>query len=486
MDKKQVVTRYAPSPTGMMHIGNLRTALYSYLIAKSQGGKFILRLEDTDQARHVEGAEQVIFDTLRVAGLKYDEGPDIGGPHGPYIQSERKEIYLKYADMLIKSGKAYYCFCEKKSDTPHDEEQIIAPTTDPCRELDADTVAKNLALGKPFVIRHKVNREGTTHYYDHVYGDITVQNDTLHDIILIKSDGMPTYNFAHVIDDYLMGVTHVVRGNEYVTSTPQYVQLHKDLGFPLPEYYHLPLIMGQNADGGVSKLSKRHGAVSFADLVALGYLPEAIINYIALLGWHPAQSDQEIFSLQELVKVFDANDIRKSSAIFDYNKLKWVNSQYILKMTPQEFREHAEPYLANTLTREVFDIDKLYEILQPRVQIFSEIGEKVQFFQELIDFDTNILYNDKKKTNPENTREILNKAIENLSKVELDDWENDILYQKLEEITNSTGYKPISVMWVVRIALSGQTVTVGGATEIMQILGKSETLIRLQTTLNRL
>ncbi len=490
MDKKQIVSRFAPSPTGYMHIGNLRTALYAYLVAKSKGGKFLLRIEDTDQNRYVDGAEQVIFDTLRMAGLDYDEGPDRDGGHGPYRQSERKAIYLEYADRLIREGKAYYCFCEKKephADLASDNCEIPeVPEADPCRDLTEDEVKARLASGASYVIRHKTNKEGVTTYFDHVFGEISVENKMLHDIILIKSDGMPTYNFAHVIDDHLMGVTHVLRGNEYIVSTPQYVQLHQDLGFELPEYYHLPLIMGKDADGNVSKLSKRHGSVSFADLVGQGYLPEAIINYVALLGWHPANSDQELFTLDELIAVFNPDDIRKSAAIFDYDKLKWMNSQYILKMTPSEFSEHAMPYINNTLTHDVYDVEKLCSILQPRIQIFSEIGEKIEFFQSLGDLDLNLLFNDKKKTNPENARDILARAIEKLQAVELNEWHNDNLFQQLEQISAEAGYKPISIMWVIRVALSGRTVTVGGATEIMQILGKSETLIRLQTVLNKL
>ncbi len=483
MDKKTVVTRYAPSPTGMMHIGNLRTALYAYLTAKSQGGKFIVRIEDTDQKRLVDGAVEVILDTLKLAGIKYDEGPIIGGEHGPYVQTERLEIYKEWAQKLVDSGKAYYCFCEKKEAVETEENVIVA---EPCRDADADFVKKNLDAGKIPVLRHKAQKQGQTSYFDHVFGEITVENDTLYDIILMKSNGIPTYNFAHVVDDYLMGVTHVVRGNEYITSTPQYVQIHEDLGLPLPEYYHLPLIMGKDEEGNVSKLSKRHGAVSFADLVAEGYLPSAIVNYIALLGWHPANTDQEIFSIEELIKIFNPDDIRKSASIFDYDKLKWFNAQYIAKMSIAEFKEYAKPFMENTLTREVFDLDKLCEILMPRIQTFGEIGEKVEFFQELVDFDINLLFNDKKKTNQENAKEILEATIKAMDSVALGDWQNDILYSKLEEVSAQTGYKPVSIMWVVRLALSGQTVTVGGATEIMQILGKSETMIRLQTTLNRL
>ncbi len=489
MEKKQVVSRFAPSPTGYMHIGNLRTALYAYLVARSNGGKFIVRIEDTDQNRYVAGAEEVIFETLRTAGLDYDEGPDRDGGHGPYRQSARKAIYLEYAEKLVREGKAYYCFCDKKEphSTDFDENSTAEmDIVDPCRGLNSEQVAELLAQKKSYVIRHKVNKTGITTYFDHVFGEISVENKNLHDIILIKSDGMPTYNFAHVIDDHLMGVTHVLRGNEYIISTPQYVQLHNDLEFELPEYYHLPLIMGKDAEGKISKLSKRHGAVSFADLIEQGYLPEAIVNYIALLGWHPGDSDREIYSLKELTEVFLPDDIRKSAAIFDYDKLKWMNSQYILKMTPAEFRKKAMPYIENTLTRDVYDVDKLCEILQPRIQTFGEIGEKIEFFQCLEEFDISLLFNDKKKTNSQNAQQILETALAKLQNVELGDWHNDYLFEQLAQVGTDLDAKPISVMWVIRVALSGRTVTVGGATEIMQILGKSETLIRLNSALARL
>ncbi len=487
MSKKQIVTRYAPSPTGYMHIGNLRTALYSFLLAKHDNGKFILRIEDTDKNRQVEGAEQVIFDTLKVSKLYYDEGPDIGGANPPYTQSERKDIYLKYAQQLIDEGKAYYCFCSKEDLEQAHAEQEFSGYNRHCRSLSPAQVKENLDNGKPYVIRHKVNLEGSTTFIDHIFGEITVSNDTLQDIVLIKADGYPTYNFAHVIDDYLMGVTHVVRGNEYITSTPQYVQLHNDLGFELPQYYHLPLIMGKNPETGeVSKLSKRHGAVSFADLTMQGYLPEAIINYIALLGWHPGDSEQEFFTLDELIKVFNADDIRKSSAIFDYDKLKWMNSKYIEKMDLTQFKSYAMPILDKTITHKLNDLDKLCEILKPRIQIFSEISEKVTFFEELPDFDINLLANDKKKTTLENSKIILENAIKLLTEIEQNDWLNDNLFAVLEQIATDNQLKPMSVMWVVRLAVSGNIVTVGGATEIMQILGKEETLARLNKTLNKL
>lgn len=486
MDKKQVVSRFAPSPTGYMHIGNLRTALYSYLAAKCCGGKFILRIEDTDQKRYVPGAEEIILETLAIAGLEYDEGPGKDGGHGPYRQSERKQIYLDYAEQLVRENKAYYCFCDKKD--PHEQSAVEdmpqIPEADPCRDLSPEQVSALLASKKSYTIRHKTRKEGKTTYFDHVFGEISVENKTLHDIILIKSDGMPTYNFAHVIDDHLMGVTHVLRGNEYITSTPQYVQLHADLGFELPEYYHLPLIMGKDEAGNVSKLSKRHGSVSFADLIAQGYLPEAIINYIALLGWHPGDSEREIFSLEELKKVFSPDDIRKSAAIFDYDKLKWMNSQYILQMSLEEFCAKAMPYIQKSLTKTV-NFKKLCEILQPRVQILSEVGEKIDFFECLDDFDVSLLFNEKKKTNSENAQLILTRALEKLSGIDPARWHNDELFEELSELSVELGQKTMSIMWVIRVALSGRTVTVGGATEIMEILGKNEVLNRLKNCLGK-
>lgn len=480
---KKIVSRYAPSPTGYMHIGNLRTALYSFLFARHSGGKFILRIEDTDRTRFVEGAEDVINQTLKIANLTYDEGPDKGGENGPYRQSERKEIYLEYAQKLIDEGKAYYCFCSKEElEAMNDGEN--SGYNGRCRERSREEVLHLLSTNTPFVVRFKMNHEGTTTYHDNVFGDISIENNTLQDIVLIKSDGYPTYNFAHIIDDHLMGVTHVVRGNEYITSTPQYVQIHEALGWELPEYYHLPLIMGKDEDGNVSKLSKRHGAVSFADLTALGYLPEAIINYVALLGWHPDDDEQEIFSLEELIKIFNPSHIRKSAAIFDYDKLKWMNAKYISALNLSEFKEIAMPYIERVLTNEVADFDCLLGLLQPRIQILSEIPEKIEFFQALPEFDINLLANDKKKTTLESAREILKTALAKLDLVQ--DWTNDVLFTELNAVAEQLGYKSMSVMWVIRLAVSGNVVTVGGATEIMQVLGKAESLTRLATTLERL
>ena len=481
---KQIITRYAPSPTGYMHVGNLRTALYAFLTAKHSNGKFILRIEDTDKNREVSNAVDIIIETLKQTKLNYDEGPIVGGPNGPYVQSERKDIYLKYAQQLITEGKAYYCFCSK------DELEKIAQEfggyNGHCRNLSKEEIQKNLDNKIPYVIRHKARHEGTTTYHDHIFGEITVENSTLQDIVLIKSDGYPTYNFAHIIDDHLMGINFVLRGNEYITSTPQYVQIHEDLGWDLPEYYHLPLIMGKNEDGSVSKLSKRHGSVSFADLVEQGYLPQAIVNYIALLGWHPENSDQEIFSLEELIKIFNPNDIRKSSAIFDYDKLKWMNAKYIETMSIQDFKKIAMPYITSTLPNGVADVDKLCELLQPRVQVFSEIPQKIEFFAKLDNFDLELLENPKKKITKELSKEILSLSIEKLEKIDTKNWLNDNLYQVLEDVTTQLEAKAMAVMWAVRISLSGNPVTVGGATEIMQVLGKTESLNRLKNTLKRL
>ena len=478
---KEIVTRFAPSPTGYMHIGNLRTALYSYLIARHSGGKFILRIEDTDRERFVAGAEKVIIDTLHTIGLTYDEGPDIGGPAGPYRQSERKDIYTHYAKMLIDKGCAYYCFCGKEEKQTDDGN--FAAYNGHCRNLTQAEIDENLAAGKPYVIRFKMPRDGETTYHDNVFGDITVENNTMYDLILIKSDGFPTYNFAHVIDDHLMNVNTVVRGSEYITSTPQYVQIYRAFGWDLPEYYHLPLIMGKNEDGSVSKLSKRHGSVTFADMVANGYLPEAILNYIVMLGWHP-KDEREIFSLNDLVEIFDPADIRKSSAIFDYDKLKWLNAKYLTNMTTSEFGIVAQPFIEKVLTHEVANFDALLRLLQPRVQILSEIPEKIEFFQALPEFDINLLENSKKKTTLENAKIIIKNALEKLNTV--DSWDNDTLFNVLNALAEELGIKSMSIMWVIRLAVSGNVVTVGGATEIMEVLGKAESIARMATTLERL
>ncbi len=479
---KKIVTRYAPSPTGYMHLGNLRTCLYEFLIAKHAGGKFILRIEDTDRNRYVADSEQVIFDTLKACHLDYDEGPDIGGPHGPYRQSERLDIYMDYAKQLISMGKAYYCFCSN-------EEKEVEPGGFSVHHCDCDKLSKakieaNLK-SKPWVIRFRSpNDDGSTTYHDNVFGDITVSHKEMYDIVLIKSDGYPTYNFCHIIDDHLMGVTHVARGNEYLMTTALYTLIYKAFGWPLPEYYHLPIIMTIDKETGKTvKFSKRNGSMSFRDLVALGYLPEALINYIALLGWHLGGSDEEFFTLDELIKVFDPKDIRKSSSVFDYEKLKWMNAKYLSNMNLKQFYEVAKPFIDEVLTRDV-NMDALLKLVQPRVQILSEIPEKIAFFEKMPEFDISLLANDKKKTTLESSKNILTESIKVLAKVE--DWQNDALFNALNEMATSLGEKAMSVMWVIRLAVSGSVVTVGGATEIMEVLGKETSLYRLERTLKRL
>lgn len=460
-------TRFAPSPTGYMHIGNLRSALYNYLIAKSMKGKFILRIEDTDQKRQIKGAEKVIYDTLRATGLLYDEGPDIGGTCGPYIQSQRKEIYQKYAKQLIESKNAYYCFCEKSDD------HLLNCD---CKNLSDNQIKLFMDQKKSYVIRQYIPKIGSTEYDDLVFGHVEIDNSELEDQVLIKSDGMPTYNFANVIDDHLMQITHVIRGCEYLSATPKYNLLYKSFGWNIPVYAHLPLIMGKNPDGTVSKLSKRSGAVSFVDLLNEGYLPESIINYIALLGWCP-NSNNEIFSLSDLEKEFSIERVGKSPSIFDYEKLDWVNEQHIKMKSDSEFASIIKKYIN-------FDIDikKLAKILKPRVSKLTQIPEMIDFLESLPSFDKSLFINKKNKTNEENSPIILKSSILLLESI--DNWTNDNLFSKLSELADSLDMKKNSIMWVVRIAISGKSVTPGGATEILDILGKSESLKRLKLSLS--
>ena len=481
MDKK-VVTRFAPSPTGYMTLGNLRTCLYEYLIAKHLGGKFILRIEDTDRNRYVPDSEQVIFDTLKACKLYYDEGPDIGGPHGPYRQSERLDIYMEYAKQLVATGKAYYCFCSNEEKKTEPGEFTMHHCD--CAKLSELKVEANLK-SKPWVIRFNAPKDDkSTTYHDNVFGDITVSHKEMYDIVLIKSDGYPTYNFCHIIDDHLMGVTHVQRGNEYLMATALYTLIYKAFGWPLPEYYHLPMIMTQDKETGkIVKFAKRNGSLAFRDLLALGYLPEALINYIALLGWHLGGSDEEFFTLDELIKVFDPKDIRKSSSVFDYEKLKWMNAKYIANMDLKQFYTVAKPFIERVLTREV-NMDALLRLVQPRIQILSEIPEKIEFFEKMPEFDINLLANDKKKTTLESSKKILTQTIKTLSGV--GEWKNEALFNALSAMATELGEKSMSVMWVIRLAVSGNLVTVGGATEIMEVLGEEESLSRLKATLKRL
>ena len=473
-------TRYAPSPTGFMHVGNLRTALYEYLIAKSQGGKFVLRIEDTDQERYVEGAVDVIYNTLKVAGLNHDEGPDVGGDFGPYVQSERKNMYLPYAEQLIKEGKAYRCFCTKERLEKIQEENIGGGYDRHCRDLPQEEIDRLLAEGVPFVIRQKMPVEGSTTFSDAVFGDITVENTELQDQILIKTDGYPTYNFANVIDDHTMGITHVVRGSEYLSSTPKYNLLYEAFGWEIPTYIHLPLIMGKNEDGSVSKLSKRHGATGFEDLVADGYLPQAVINYIALLGWCP-KDNQEIFTLKELENVFSVDGISKSPAVFDYDKLSWFNGEYIKAMTAEEFTSVAMPYYKEVFGTKEMPFEKFAEILQKRVVKLTEIPEMIDFFGNIPEYDKELFVTKKRKTNLDNAPVVLQEAYERLKA--MPQWTHDSIHDCLINMAQEKELKNGTVMWPVRIAAAGKTVTPGGAVEILDILGREEALARLEAGL---
>ena len=479
----KVRTRYAPSPTGFMHVGNLRTALYEYLIAKNLGGSFVLRIEDTDQERYVEGAVDVIYNTLKVAGLKHDEGPDIGGDFGPYVQSERKDMYLPFAEQLIKEGKAYRCFCTKERLESIQQDNDFGGYDRHCRDLPQEEIDKLLAEGVPYVIRQKMPLEGSTTFVDAVFGKITVENSELQDQILIKSDGFPTYNFANVIDDHTMGITHVVRGCEYLSSTPKYNLLYDAFGWEIPTYVHLPLIMGKDAEGNVSKLSKRHGSTGFEDLIKEGYLPEVIINYIALLGWCP-KGNEEIFSLSELEKEFCVENISKSPAVFDYQKLQWFNAEYLRAMSDEKFTEIAKPYYDSVFGDASYDGSKLTAILKARTTKLTDIPEMITFFKELPDYDKELFVNKKSKTNLENSPEILKTVTERLSALE--NWNCDAIKELLMNLATELELKNGTVMWPARIAASGQTVTPGGAVEILDILGKDETLRRLNIGLEKL
>ena len=480
--EKRVRTRFAPSPTGFMHVGNLRTALYAYLLAKSQGGDFVLRIEDTDQARYVDGAVQVIFDTLARAGLHHDEGPDKPGDCGPYVQSERKELYGKYAVELVKKQAAYYCFCEKH-DAEGDEETVNdAMAVCPCCGMDPAEAEKLAASGKPFVIRQRIDKSGVSVFQDSVFGEITIENKVLDDQILLKSDGMPTYNFANVVDDHLMNITHVVRGSEYLSSTPKYNLLYKAFGWELPTYVHLPLIMGRNADGEIAKLSKRHGSVSFENLLADGYLPEAIVNYIALLGWSP-KSDQELFLLEELAGRFDIAGLNKSPAVFDYEKLRWMNSEYIKALPFADFVKIAQPF-AQLPEKLVPVWEKIAAILHQRTELLTDIPGKIGFLAELPAFENDLFFNKKSKCSPEVAKTILETLIPEFAA--LDVMEPAKIGEIIAAYAEKNGVKLGQPMWAVRIALSGLSVTPGGPGEIMDILGKEESLSRLNQALAKL
>lgn len=473
----KIRTRYAPSPTGRMHVGNLRTALYAYLIAKHEGGDFILRIEDTDQERFVEGAVEIIYRTLEKTGLLHDEGPDKDGGVGPYVQSERqsKGIYLEYAKKLIEKGEAYYCFCDKErlatlTQTVAGKEINIYDKH--CLHLSKEEVEAKLASGIPYVVRQNNPTEGTTTFHDEIYGDISVDNVELDDMVLIKSDGYPTYNFANVVDDHLMGITHVVRGNEYLSSSPKYNRLYDAFGWEVPVYVHCPLI----TDEEHHKLSKRCGHSSYEDLIGQGFLSEAIVNFVALLGWSP-EGNEELFSLEELVKVFNYKHLSKSPAVFDYTKLKWMNGEYMKAMEFDKFYEMAEPYLKEALTKDL-DLKAIAQMVKTRIEIFPDIKEMVDFFEELPAYETAMYVHKKMKTTEESSLEVLE---EMLPIIEAQDvFDNDSLYQMIVSYVEKKGCKNGYAMWPIRTAVSGKQMTPAGATEIMEILGKEESISRIK------
>ncbi len=478
-----VRTRYAPSPTGFMHVGNLRTALYEYLVAKCQRGTFVLRLEDTDQGRYVEGAVDVIYRTLEQVGLKHDEGPDVGGEYGPYIQSQRLDTYKPYAEQLVQEGKAYYCFCTKERLECLKAEDSFGGYDRHCRDLPKEEIQRLLDAGMPYVIRQKVPLTGSTSFTDTVFGEITIENKEIEDQVLIKADGYPTYNFANVIDDHLMNITHVVRGCEYLTSTPKYQLLYSALGWEQPTYIHLPLIMGKNEDGSTSKLSKRQGSTSFEGLVNDGYLPQVITNYIALLGWAP-KDNQEIFTLQELVENFSVERISKSPAVFDYDKLNWFNGEYIKVMGEEDFRAHAMPYYKEVFGEEDKPWEVLDSILRARLTKFNEIPGLLGFFKELPEYPADFFVNKKSKTNLENSPQMLRAALEVLE--QLPRWELNTIHTALIDLAARLEVKNGTLLWPVRIAAAGTLVTPGGAMEILAVLGRDEALRRLRAGLEKL
>lgn len=479
----KIRTRFAPSPTGRMHVGNLRTALYAYLIAKHEDGDFIFRIEDTDQERYVEGAVDIIYRTMEETGLVYDEGPDKDGGVGPYVQSERqaKGIYLEYAKKLIEKGEAYYCFCDKErleslKTTVAGKEITIYDKH--CLHLSKEEVEEKLAAGVPYVIRQNNPTEGTTTFVDEIYGDITVDNAELDDMILIKSDGYPTYNFANVVDDHLMGITHVVRGNEYLSSSPKYNRLYEAFGWDVPVYVHCPLI----TDEFHQKLSKRCGHSSFEDLIEQGFLTEAVVNFVALLGWSPADN-QEIMSLQELIEKFDYHHMSKSPAVFDFTKLKWMNGEYIKAMDFDAFYEKAEPYIKAVISRD-YDLKKIAQMVKTRIEVFPDIAGHIDFFEELPDYDTAMYCHKKMKTTEETSLEVLKEILPVLEAQE--DYSNDALYQTIVSFVEQKGCKNGYVLWPIRTAVSGKQMTPAGGTEIMEVLGKEESLRRIRIGIEKL
>ena len=480
----KVRTRFAPSPTGYMHVGNLRTALYTWLIARHADGTFILRIEDTDQGRLVEGAVDVIYKTLAECHLDHDEGPDVGGPVAPYVQTERRGFYGKYAELLIERGHAYRCFCEKTESEEDSGEFDRA--ADPCRSLSREEADRRAAAGEPYVVRQRIPEEGTTTFHDEIFGDITVENKTLDDQVLMKRDGLPTYNFANVIDDHMMGITHVVRGSEYLSSAPKYNLLYEGFGWEIPKYVHCSPVMRDQQN----KMSKRHGDPSYEDLIAQGFLTDAVLNYVALLGWSP-RGEQEIFSLDELREVFEMSGISKSPAIFDIEKLRYFNATYIRAMSPEAFAKAAEPWIRRSVPNPGVDAAAIASLLQQRTVILSEIPEKVAFFEALPEYGKDLFNNKKSKCSEESAKDILSALIPAFES--LDTWEDEALHSALISLAEQRGefkqtgeVNPAKVMWAARIAAAGQPVTPGGVVEICRILGKDETLRRFRLALEKL
>ena len=479
----KVRTRFAPSPTGRMHVGNLRTALYAYLIAKHEGGDFLLRIEDTDQERLVEGAVDIIYRTLKATGLKHDEGPDKDGGVGPYVQSDRVKsgLYMEYAKKLIEKGEAYYCFCDKERLESLKQEvagKEIMIYDKHCLHLSKEEVEEKLKAGVPYVIRQNNPQTGTTTFHDEIYGDITVDNSELDDMILIKSDGYPTYNFANVVDDHLMGITHVVRGNEYLSSSPKYNRLYEAFGWEVPVYVHCPLI----TDETHKKLSKRCGHSSYEDLIEQGFLTEAVVNFVALLGWSP-EDNQEIMSLEELVEKFDYRHMSKSPAVFDYGKLKWMNGEYIKKMDFDAFYERALPIIKEVITKD-YDLKKIAAMVKTRIEIFPDIKELIDFFEEVPEYDVSMYTHKKMKTTAETSLAVLKEVLPLLKAQE--DYSNDALYAMLSAYVAEKGYKNGYVMWPIRTATSGKQMTPCGATEIMEVIGKEESIARIEKAIDKL
>ena len=473
----EVRTRFAPSPTGYMHVGNLRTALYTYLIARHNKGKFILRIEDTDQGRLVEGAVDVIYRTMEQCHLEHDEGPDVGGPVGPYVQTERRGLYKEYAELLMERGHAYRCFCEKTASEEDTGE--FDRGDDPCRCMSREESDRLATEGRPYVIRQLIPHEGTTTFHDETFGDITVENASLDDQVLLKRDGLPTYNFANVVDDHLMGITHVVRGSEYLSSAPKYNLLYEGFGWDIPKYVHCSPVMRD----AHNKMSKRHGDPSYEDLIAQGYLTDAVINYVTLLGWSP-RGEQEIFSMDELIDIFDLAGISKSPAIFDIDKLRYFNSEYIRAMSPEDFAKAAEPYIRQSVKNPAYDAAAIAALLQQRTEVLTDIPEKVDFFDELPEYDTELFVHKKSKSDKDSSRDVLQKIIPIFEA--LPAWDDEHIMGAMVGLAEAMEAKNAKVMWPVRIAAAGKAVTPGGAVEICRILGKDETLRRLNTALEKL